>query len=460
MSADDFAEYRPEIEDFENKLLETCQDIIDASNDSFYAYQVTRPQILGNPYSVPERYLEILINTYADLAAPANYDNDDFHHAVYRRDVAAIANGELAGFLDGADLGAFAEIDDALVAVVAELEKLDGYYGFELLLNTLGGWRGVAADNFKHKVLADFEITIGFQITFVKEIAMASLAFHKLVERARGDGLGLAQNFLKKVRPEGGGIPLEFILWAAGTVAATVATFGAAGPVTAAAWAGRAAFGISTATGLIGHAQSLSASGGDEERKIEGEGAKNFIPSCQEQIDKVVREGTERARTVLDALAADLKSDGIDELTLNRPKVIDQHTDADFTLTGDDGMGQEVLIESVANLRFAGSVLLPTMAAYYDTAHGKVAGLGAMFDRGIGDCRVATPSRHGLNEVIATLATAFADSRDHLYEAGVVLTAIADTYFDTEARNEAMMTRFNQQLDEVDTEQFPTYEPA
>jgi len=130
----------------------------------------------------------------------------------------------------------------------------------------------------------------------------------------------------------------------------------------------------------------------------------------------------------------------------------------DKVMSGDlSGETQKLLIESIADLRFGGVVLLPTMAQYYDDAHGQLAGLDGLFDRAVGYSPVVDTSRHMLTEAVGVLADAFANTRDFLYRAGVALTDIADAYFATEEQNEAMLANFTLQLDEVDTDHFPQY---
>lgn len=456
MAGDELDQDAKEIEDtetFENALIDLCFDIQAASYDSYNAYYATFPNVLPGIYAAPEDYLDGVVGTN-----PYDYDTPEFNHAKYRDDIAYLTSSELPRFLDGAELGGFDEIDTRLRDAANQLDLAGGYYGFEQLLILMDKWSGTAAYNFQHAVLATFETTIVHQLVFLNELGAVSLCLREVVKRGRGDGLGLAQDLEKKVNRGDGSISFGTVLWVLGSVAAGVATFGASAPVTAAVWAARTALVIDTAFGALGQVQKLS--GRDTgERAIEGDTAYEFVPSCQEQIDAVIRAGNEEADTIMDALAADLSNDGIEDMKMARPKLLGGEGADDFHLLDADGMGDEVLIESIADLRFGGAVLLPTMARYFDDARGLVADLDKTFDKAIGFSPVADTSRHQLVEAVGVLADAFTRSRDFLYRAGVVLTDIADTYFATEERNEAMMAAFNAQLDEVDTDQFPPYTP-
>ncbi|MPZ78894.1 MAG: hypothetical protein GEV28_00210 [Actinophytocola sp.] len=454
MADESFDSHRGEIEDFENSFIDLCYEIVDATYDSDNAYYVTFPNILEGKYAAPREYIDSIV-----LPTSYDFDTDEFNPSVYRDDIANLTATELPRFLDGAELGSFDEIDTRLREAANLLDLAGGYYGFEQLLILMDKWSGRAAYNFQHKVLATFETMLVHQLVFIDELGAVSLCLRELIDRARGDGLGLAQDLKAKVDRGGSSISLGTALWVIGSIAAGVATFGSSAPVTAAVWAARTATVVNTAAGAIGQVQKLSGRQDGAERAIEGDTAYEFIPSCLNQIDRIIREGLVETGTLMDTLAADLGNAGIKDLSMAEPRLLDDEGSDDFHLTGAAALSEEVLIESIADLRFAGVVLLPTMAQYFDDAHGQVAGLDGVFDSAVGYSPVADTSRHTLKEAVGVLADSFAEVREFLYRAGVVLTDIADTYLATEEQNEAMLANFNLQLDEVDTDQFPQYQP-
>jgi hypothetical protein len=223
---------------------------------------------------------------------------------------------------------------------------------------------------------------------------------------------------------------------------------------------------LSLATGVIGHVQKLTG-GETGDRTIEGETAYDFIPSCLEQIQRVLKNGIAEVEAIMSALKTDLSGEGADLLCISKPAVIDaaesimgDNANGDFSLLDAESKGHAYVIDSIADLRYAGVVTLPTMAYYFDKAYGEVANLSYPFDAAIGSSTVVSGNRHSLDAAIEALAGAFEDTRDYLYNAGVALKDIADAYFEVEADHEEMMNNFSEQFGEYEEGgPLPTYAP-
>lgn len=457
MADDPFDAHEEDLKDFENTLVDVCYDIIDASYDSGNAYVVTQPDVLDGKYAAPDDYVAS-VNAANPTPPPTEYDNDIFSPSVYRDDIANLAQVELPVFLDGADPSQFDAAITKLTDVSAILELATGDTGLERLIAMMDKWHGEAATNFELSILPKYSVSIAHQLVFIDELTATAMCLREVIERTRGDGLGLAQDLRRKVNVSGdGSVSLETVLWVAGSIFAGIAAFTVAGPVTAATVANIVALHLNTASSAIGQVQKLSGSETGE-RPISGETAYEFIPSCLEQIDNVLRAGVAEVDAVMSALKADLADGGADLLCISKPEVIDG---GNFDLLDAENLSHDILIESIADLRFAGVVTLPTMANHFDKANLEVASLGHTFDAAIGQSTVVSGSRHILDEAIQALTDAFVDTRDYLYKAGVALTDIADAYFETEADNEAMMNTFAAQLDayEENGAPFPAYTP-
>jgi hypothetical protein len=456
--ADPFDAHRDNLANFEDDLVDLCYDIIDASYKSDNAYFVTQPDVLSGIYAAPADYVAS-VNAANPTPQPSDYDNDEFNHAKFREDISNLAQVELPVFLDGADVSQFAEAITRLGRATDNLEMASGYTGLEELITLLDKWDGEAARNFQRSVIPKYSMSIVHQLVFIDDLIATAICLQEIIERTRGDALGLAQNLLAKIGGESdSSITFETILWVAGAILAGVAAFAASGPVTAGVVATRVGYALSTATGAVGQVQKLSGSETGE-RPISGETAYEFIPSCQEQIDKVLRAGMDQVDAVMSALKADLSGEGADLLCISKPKVIDGE---EFTLIDAGEQTHDFLVESVGDLRYAGVVTLPTMAYYFDKAYGEVSNLGYPFDAAIGQSTVVSGSRHNLDAAIEALANAFKDTRDYLYLAGVALKDIADAYFEDEASHEEMMNNFTAQLTEYQEggEPLPTYAPG
>lgn len=451
MADDPFDEHRDELDDFENDMTDLCFDIIDAAYDTDNAYYATYPDLLDGIYAAPADYLANII-----APTPYDFDNDQFHHARFRRDIGDLGQVELPVFLDLAEPDKFVEAVTRLRRASRSLDEASGYSGFAELITLMDKWQGEAAYNFQRDVIPKFGVSVVHQLVFIDELIAVALCLHEVIERGRGDALGLAQDLKDKVEVDTTAIPLETVLWVAGSIAAGIATFGASAPATAAVVAGRIGFGIGIANGTLGAVRALSG-GRTGDRAISGDTAYEFIPSCREQIERIIDKGNTEVETVMDALNRDLSGGGVDQLCISRPKILDG---AAFELVDAAQRSEGYQVECLADLRFAGTVTLPTMAEYFNSAYGDVLNLSDLFDTAIGYAVVASTSRHILRTAIDTLAEAFEDTRDYLYRAGVTLTAIADEYFDREDLNQAMMESFARQLDEVDTEEFPRYTPT
>ena len=445
--ADAFDEHRDKLANFEEDLVDLCYDVVEASYDTENAYYKTFPDSIEGIYAAPEEYTENL-----DMPTPYDFDNEYFNHAKYRQDIANLTNGDLTMFLDEADPSQFDEVVARLGRVSGYLNEATGYSGLETLLDVLGGWQGEAAYNFQHEVVPKYGVSVVHQLVFVDELAAVATCLKEVVLRCRGDGLGLAQDLLDKVALDERPVDWETVLWVAGSIVAGIATFGATGAVTAIAVASRVGFTLSTASGLIGHVQKLNG-GGTKDRAIEGDTAYDFIPSCVDQVQNALGTGIDEVEAIMEALRTDLDSSGIDEMLISKPKVIDG---AEMNIV--DAENEGFVVESVADLKFAGVVTLPVMAAYFDKAYGEVADLKSPFAGGLGRSYVTdTPSMRHLATAIEVLTDAFKDTRDYLYRAGVALSEIANTYFDNEEQQQAMMDNLNKQLEEFDADSFPRY---
>lgn len=457
-----FDDHKDEIANFEDDLVDTCYDIIDASYDSSNAYFVTQPDVLEGEYAAPADYVET-VRQSNPTPQPSDYDNEHFNHANFRDDISNLAQVELPVFLDGgADPSQFDVAVERLVRAAKHLEDSTGYTGLTELIAMIEGWEGEAAYNFQRSVLPNYSVAIVHQLVFVDELIAVAHCLKEAVERTRGDGLGLAQDLHGKIVGDGGEVPLDTVLWVAGTIAtglATMVTTGGAGAVAAVAtWAG---FSLNTASSAVGHVQKLSG-GAEGDRALKGETAYEFIPSCIEQIKNILDAGISEVDAVMSALKSDLSGDGADLLCIDKPKIIDA---AESVQGNPDNESFAVLdtdfaVESVANLRYAGVVTLPTMAYYFDKAYGEVVNLSDPFAAGIGSSPVISGNRSALAAAIDTLAEVFMNTRDYLYGAGVAMKNVADTYFAEDAEHEEMMNKFNAQLEEYqEGATFPTYAP-
>ena len=458
-----FDDHKDEIANFEDDLVDTCYDIIDASYDSSNAYFVTQPDVLDGEYAAPADYVET-VRQSNPTPQPSDYDNEHFNHANFRDDISNLAQVELPVFLDGgADPSQFDVVVERLGRAVKHLEDSTGYTGLMELTDLISNWEGEAAYNFQRSVIPSYSVAIVHQVVFVDELAAVALCLKETVQRARGDGLGLAQDLYGKINgAQGVDIPLDTILWAAGSIVAGLAlipTLTGLGLVAGAAtWAG---FSLDKASSAIGHVQKLSG-GAEGDRAIKGETAYEFIPSCIEQIKNILDAGISEVDAVMSALKSDLSGEGADLLCIDKPKIID----AADSVAGDPDnetfavVDTDFAVESVANLRYAGVVTLPTMAYYFDKAYGEVVNLGDPFAAGIGSSPVVSGNRSALAAAIETLAEVFMNTRDYLYGAGVAMKNVADTYFAEDAEHEEMMNKFNAQLEEYqEGATFPTYAP-
>jgi hypothetical protein len=265
------------------------------------------------------------------------------------------------------------------------------------------------------------------------------------------------------VEIDGGGLSLGTVLWLVGSVAAGVATFGASTGAAAAVWAGRIAYAAGTAREVFAGIEGAAGSGRDEaDRAIEGDFAEEFIPSCWKRISEVKAAGNQEATDLLNGLSNDLSDDAIDRLTMDRPKIVDADSIDDLGAADDSVLDPDtglVEVGSIADLKAAGEIWLPTMAQYLHDACWKVERIPFLFDRAIGDSLVASPDRYSLEEIITVLAYALGQARDFLYDAGRALSAAADLYFQTDEQNQAMLALFNDRLAEVDFDEFPAYSP-
>jgi hypothetical protein len=449
---DGFDDHLADLENFEDKLVDLCYDIVEASYDTENAYYKTFPDSMDGIYAAPKEYVANL-----DMPTPYDFDNEYFSHAKYRQDIARLANGDLTMFLDEADPTRFDEAIERLVRASEHLQLAVGYEGLSALGDVLAGWQGEAAFNFQHDVIPKVGTSVVYQLLMLEELAAVAKCLQEVVLRCRGDGLGLAQDMLNKVSLDEMKVDWEAVLWVAGSVAAGIATFGALFPVSVATVAGTASVALSTAAGAIGQVTRLSGSQAGE-RAITGETAYGFIPSAIDQVQNVFGKGIDEVESVMNALKGDLDSDEIDYLAVSKPKVIDG---AEMNIVNAEYEEEGYFVESVADLRFAGVVTLPVMAEYFDKAYGEVVNLTYPIASGIGKSYVATtPSMRHLTTAIEVLADAFKDSRDYLYKAGVALTDIADTYYDNEELQQAVMDNFTAQLAEFDAAAFERYAPG
>lgn len=464
--ADGFDEHRDQVKNFEDDLVDQCYDIIDASYDSSNAYFVTQPDVLDGRYAAPDEYVE-QVRAANPTPQPSDYDNEEFNHANFRDDISDLAQVELPIFLDGgADPSQFDEVVERLGRAADNLEMASGYTGLQELITLIDKWEGDAAYNFQRSVIPSYGVSIVYQLVFMDDLIATAMCLKEVVERTRGDALGLAQELHGKIVGDGTAVPLDTILWVAGSIAAGIATFGVTGPVTASMVASMVAFPLNTASAAIGHVQKLT--GGDTgDRTIEGETAYDFIPSCLERIKEVLDKGRAEVTAVMDALKSDLSGEGADFLCISKPQVIDAAetiagtADNDqFALLDAASNGHDFIVDAIADLRYAGVVTLPTMAYYFDKAYGEVANLSDPFAAGIGSSPVLTGNQNHLAAAIDAIGAAFKDTRDYLYRAGVALKDIADAYFETEAEHEEMMNNFTTQLEAYEAEGvLPTYAP-
>jgi hypothetical protein len=449
---DAFDEHRDKLANFEDDLVDLCYDIVEASYDTENAYYKTFPDSIEGIYAAPKEYVANL-----DMPTPYDFDNDYFNHARYRQDVAQLVNGDLTMFLDEADPTQFDEAIERLGRASEHLELVVGYEGLSALGDVLAGWQGEAAYNFQHDVIPKVGVSVVYQLLMLQELVAVAKCLQEVVLRCRADGLALAQEMLDKVTLDEMKVDWEAVLWVAGSVAAGVATFAVLFPASVATVAGAAGVALSTASGAMGQVTRLSGSPAGE-RAITGATAYGFIPSAVDQVQNVLGKGIDEVESVMNALKGDLDSAEIDYLAVSKPKVVDG---AEMNIVNAENSGEGYLIESIADLRFAGAVTLPVMAEYFDKAYGEVANLTYPFANGIGKSHVATtPSMRHLPTAIEVLADAFKDSRDYLYRAGVALTDIADTYFDHEEQQQAVMDNFTAQLAEFDTAAFERYAPG
>ncbi len=455
--ADAFDEHREELKNFEDDFIDLCYAIIDASYVSSNAYAVTQPDVLDGKYAAPADYVAA-VNAANPTPQPSDYDNAEFSPHVFRDDISDLAQVELPVFIDGADPSQFDEIIPRLERASQHLETASGYTGLEELITLIFNWEGEAATNFQRSVIPMYKNSIVYQAVFIDELIAVAICLKELIERTRGDAIGLAQDLLAKITGSGDGSnSMETVLWVAATIFTGIATFGVSYGGAAIAAAAQLGFSISAATGAVGHVQKLTGSDTGD-RAISGETAYEFIPSCMEQIDKVLKSGSSEMDTIMSALKSDLSGDNADLLCISKPKVIDDRT---FELLDAENKGHDFIVDAVANLRYAGVVTLPTMAYYFDKAYGEVVNLGSAFDTGLGQATVANASRHVLDEAIEALAEGFKDTRDYLYQAGLALKDIADAYFEAEAEHEEMMNNFTEQLTEYNEGgAFPAYAPS
>jgi hypothetical protein len=386
---------------------------------------------------------------------------NEYKFVRYRSDVGELVD-ELRKFVDEADPAVFDDIITQLGDVVRCLELAQGYEGLASLRVLLLGWRGEASYNFQERVLNTIDPMLWHQAKLVEEIARAAWVYKEIIERGRGDALGLTQDLKRKVEIGGGGLNLGTVLWLVGSVAAGVATFGASTPATAAVWAGRIAYAAGTAREVFAGIEGAGSRRDEADRAIEGDYAEEFIPSCWKRISEVKAAGNQEATDLLNGLSKDLGDDAIDQLTMDRPKIIGADSIDDLGAADDSVMDRDtglVEVGSIADLKAAGEIWLPTMAQYLHDACWKVERIPFLFDRAIGDSVVASPDRYSLEEIITILADALGQARDFLYDAGQALSAAADLYFQTDEQNQAMLELFNARLAEVNFDEFPAYSP-
>ncbi len=464
---DGFDEHQDKLANFEDDLVDLCYDIIDASYDSGNAYNATLPDVLTGKYAAPTEYIQ-QVQQANPTPTPSDFDTEGFDHAVFRDDVSDLAQVELPIFLDGgADPAQFDEVVARLVRASGQLDLASGYTGLEELILQIEKWEGDAAYNFQRSILPNFGVSIVHQLVFIDDLMAAALCIREVIQRTRADALGLAEDLLKKIGPDGERrFDLGALLWVAGAIAGGIAAFGAAGATVATTVASRVSYSITTASGLLGNVQKLGG-GQPGDRTIEGATAYEFIPSCLDQIQNVLKEGAAEVEAVVAALKSDLSGEGPDMMCISKPKVIDAKEsimgnaeNEDFALLDAESKGHDFVVDAIADLRYAGVVTLPTMAYYFDKAYGEVANLGYAFDAGMGSSTVVSGIKTQVDAAIETLATAFQDTRDYLYDAGVALKDIADAYFEAESDHEAMMNNFTTQLAEYEEGgALPTYAP-
>jgi hypothetical protein len=465
--ADGFDEHRDKLANFEDDLVDLCYDIIDASYDTGNAYTATLPDVLTGKYAAPADYIQ-KVQQANPTPTPSDFDTDEFNHATFRDDISDLAQVELPIFLDGgADPAQFDEVVARLGRASQQLDLASGYTGLEELILQIEKWEGDAAYNFQRSILPSFGISIVHQLVFIDDLVAAALCIREVIQRTRADALGLAEDLLKKIDPTvDTKFGLESLLWVAGAIAGGIAAFGAAGLTTAVTVATRVSYSITTASSALGNVQKLS--GGEAgDRTIDGSTAYEFIPSCLDHVQNVLKAGTAEAEAVMAALKSDLSGDGPDLMCISKPKVIDAKEsimgnadNEDFALLDAENKGHDFVVDAIADLRYAGIVTLPTMAYYFDKAYGEVANLGYPFDAGMGSATVVSGITSQVDTAIEALATAFQDTRDYLYNAGVALKDIADTYFEAESDHEAMMNNFSAQLAEYeDGGALPAYAP-
>lgn len=448
--SDTFDPYRDEVANYAEDMQTVREQITEAANNDGLAYIVAQPDVAGTYYEPPPA-----------INAPTQYDPYYHEFRQYRVDVGELVD-ELGTFVDTGEPDAFDAIIEQLTVVGGYLEQAQNDYFMSALLDILNGWSGGAADQFRDRVLAGFNSALWHQAKFVEEIARAVWCYARLVERGRGDALGLAQDLKTKVKPEGG-LSLGTVLWVIGSIAAGVATFGSATTFT---WAGAIAYSAGVSEKVFNGIASAGTDDGD--RAIEGVVAEEFIPSCRTRIQEVIRAGVDTSDALMAALKTDLADDALPKLRMDRPELM--HAEnlsdlgaADDTLINDEGTGNtsddHIKVPRLIDLIYAGDVLLPAMASFFDVAHSNIVDVCELVDAAIGESPMVS-SRHVLAEAVAVIADAMKDARDFLYWSGEALSTAAKTYAEIEALNDdAFAALLADREDNHDAERFPLYRP-
>lgn len=374
--------------------------------------------------------------------------------AKYRADVAELI-AEFRRF-DSANPDAFDDVFATLTEAVNQLKKALTYDGLEGVREALTPWHGRAAVNFRGQVLDVLKVRLSQQALLVEELGRAANCYRELIQRSRGDALGLAES-LKNHVGVSGGLSWGDILWVIGSIAAGVTTFGASAATTALTWAGRSAY-------VSGLAQKFTGINDNTipedtvEREVRGTYADEFVPSCREQIGELKSHGLKEAEALLEGLRQDLgDQDAMDLLVLDRPEVIGATTTGELA---DPELDHGFEVPDIANLKYAGAMQLPVMAQFLDDALGAVSNLSAQVDGAVGDSVVTSLSRHLLTETVTALADAFTTTRDYLYQSGEALVAIADNYYAVESANkEKMDDLLATMMEESPQDDFPPYHP-
>jgi hypothetical protein len=444
---------RAEIANYSDRLAELADAVRSAANEDVNAYFVTYPD------STEGRYAEEFDqNLNPGVEFTASSAHAFFRYTLYRQDVEGLLT-ELSAF-DSASLATFDQAMTELGAALSSLDTALQWDGLDTVTQALDGWQGEAASNFRSRALEVLRMRLHHQYKLIDELGRAVHCYRELIERGRGDVLGIAQSLKAKVDLNGGDLSLGNLLFVIGAVAAGVATFGASSGPTLLVWAGRISYMSGVAGKFVGIENNGTATA-DMTRELDGGMAEEFIPSCHSAIAEAARRGATEAELVLDGLRQDLADDGVAELTLTEPKIIGETEITSVFHPGDslveDGTGM-VAVDRIAALKYVGTYHLPVMAQFVDSAMAPLEAVPGLVDTAVGESKVAAPYRTPLREVVDTLTVAMRDTRDFLYEAGVALADIADNYYEAESANHERMNRiFNEEMAEANVDEFPPY---